>query len=661
MTEDRQTTNQSPDSAEGQLVVFALADEEFGVDINKVREIVRVPDITPIPQSPDYVAGICNLRGSVLPALDSRHRFGMERVEAGDNTRLLVVETGASITGLIVDDVREVLHTEPGQMEDSPAVCKGVDREFLAGVVKMDKGRRLILILDLDEVGRVEVAADKGGKAAVSQSRKTEAAGVVERIDEEQLVSFMVADEEYAFDINQVREILRVDEITEVPNADDYVRGLLTIRNQLLPVLDLRTMLGNTTLVAQFHAEIDKVVSDHEKWFLDFKNALEAGTPFNGELDPGRSAFGQWLARERSGDISELVKGIKTPYANFFKLGAEALKLAGGNQEEALAFFAEHLVPLEKSIKSGFKTLKNTFAENINEFQRILVVETGEIHVGLIVDSVNEVVRIPKDIIDETPWVATSAKKELKGVAKLDEGRRLIMIMDESSLLSQEEGAELGKLSKTAKTRTGTDNGEQKKVRMVRKEVDDEQLVTFTIAQEEYGIKIMQVQEINRLEEITSVPKAPSFIDGVTNLRGNVIPVLNMRILFGLESRDQDDATRIIIVDLDGRRIGLRVDKVNEVLRLPRSDIDPTPGIVAGHADHRFLEGVCQLDKGKRMVLLLDISEILSTKDKKAIETIDGRKPAGKAVTGKAKTKAKPKSSSAAKTRKKKKKMVVAE
>ncbi|MCK5680727.1 chemotaxis protein CheW, partial [bacterium] len=310
---------------------------------------------------------------------------------------------------------------------------------------------------------------------------------------------------------------------------------------------------------------------------------------------------------------------------------AEALKLRSHSQDEALLYFEEHIAPLEKILLSEFIAIKNKLAKNINEFQRILVVETGDIHVGFIVDSVNEVLRIPKSTIDEPPWAASSAKKELKGVAKLDNGKRLIMIMEESSLISHEESEELGKMSEAVKKTADAET--KNEISLAQKDMDEEQLVTFIVDKEEYGVRIMQVQEINRLEEITHVPKSPAFIDGVTNLRGNVIPVLNIRTLFGLESRDQDDATRIIIVDIEGRRTGLRVDKVNEVLRLPKADIAPAPGIVTGDNENRFIEGVCQLNQGKRMVLLLDINEILSANDKKEIAAMEKKKVKPRAKT----------------------------
>ena len=145
---------------------------------------------------------------------------------------------------------------------------------------------------------------------------------------------------------------------------------------------------------------------------------------------------------------------------------------------------------------------------------------------------------------------------------------------------------------------------------LAEQSLEEEQLVTFFLDKEEYGLRIMAVQEINRLEAITDIPKAPSFIDGVTNLRGNIIPVLNIRNLFGLAPRENDDKSRIIIVDIGGSKTGILVDQVNEVMRLSKNDIDATPAIISG-SGNQFMDGICKLDGGDRMISMLNISNLL--------------------------------------------------
>ncbi len=272
-----------------------------------------------------------------------------------------------------------------------------------------------------------------------------------------------------------------------------------------------------------------------------------------------------------------------------------------------------------ESILDHLDSLKDSIIKNIQEDQRILVVDDGNLTVGYLVDHVNEVIRVPKSIINETPAIAATQKNELKGVAKLDDGKRLILIMDQGSILSGTDTKALADISKKETTSADKIQKEENDMSedetelktLAEQSMEEEQLVTFILDKVEYGLRIMDVQEINRLETITDVPKAPSFIDGVTNLRGNIIPVLNIRSLFEMKPRENDDKTRIIIVDINGSKTGILVDQVNEVMRLSKSDIDKTPAIVSGEGN-QFMDGICKLKGGERMVTLLNISQLLS-------------------------------------------------
>ncbi len=140
------------------------------------------------------------------------------------------------------------------------------------------------------------------------------------------------------------------------------------------------------------------------------------------------------------------------------------------------------------------------------------------------------------------------------------------------------------------------------------------QLVSFEIGVEEYAIPILAVQEINRMMPITRVPHAPASVEGVINLRGRIIPVINMRKRFGLApAADQGDA-RIIVVEVgpEGRVIGFTVDRVHEVLRLDASIVDPAP--TAGGCDKSdFIRGVGKLDD--RLLILIDLDRLFTHAD----------------------------------------------
>ena len=142
---------------ESQLVTFLLKDEEFGFDIMSVQEIIRLPKMAKVPRAPGYVDGIANLRGVVLPVIDMRTRFGMDRAEETDRTRVLVVDIDGVKTGLRVDRVKQVTRVLRSQIEDPPAAIRGTTSNYLDGVVKLDQGQRIIMALNAAQVCKIAV------------------------------------------------------------------------------------------------------------------------------------------------------------------------------------------------------------------------------------------------------------------------------------------------------------------------------------------------------------------------------------------------------------------------------------------------------------------------------------------------------------------------
>ncbi|MEW6218158.1 MAG: chemotaxis protein CheW [Thermodesulfobacteriota bacterium] len=507
-----ETSVQAAGAGESQLVCFRLAEEEFGVDITQVREIVRLPAITHIPLTPDYVRGVANLRGAVLPVIDCRRRFGLPVMPATERTRVLVLDVSGMIAGMVVDGVSEVMRVPQGAVDPPPPATQGgITGDFLAGVIKLDTGRRLVLLIRPEEVLAVEAGTAEGtaSRPAALAHGSGRPAAATAKVAERQLVSFAVADEEYAFDIGVVKEILRHGEITALPGAPPAVRGLVTVREQLLPILDLRILLG----------------------------------------------------------------------------------LAPADGDE----------------------------------QRILVVEGDGPSMGLMVDRVKEVLRVPLDEIQAVDDLAMRTS-ELDAVARLDDGRRLILILDVNRLAGIEA---VGELMEDTAPAAGETAGPTRGA-----DLSEEQLVTFVVGGEEYGIRITQIREINRLGQVTRLPKAPAFLAGVTNLRGQVIPLIDLRTWFDLADRSVSDRTRIIIVDLDGQRTGFIVDQVNEVLRIPGAQIEATPALLETRVDREqraFITGIGKLDAGKRMVLILDVSRMLTAGEQQALAALSAASSAAPA------------------------------
>jgi len=143
------------------------------------------------------------------------------------------------------------------------------------------------------------------------------------------------------------------------------------------------------------------------------------------------------------------------------------------------------------------------------------------------------------------------------------------------------------------------------------------QLVSFTLGSEEYGVDILQVQEINRMSQITSVPQAPDYVEGVINLRGKVVPIVDLRKRLNLDSKEYDKNTRIVVVDIVGTVLGLIVDAVSEVLRIPESTIEPAPDIVTG-INAEFIKGVVKLED--RLLIFLDLTKVITAEEIVAID-----------------------------------------
>lgn len=146
------------------------------------------------------------------------------------------------------------------------------------------------------------------------------------------------------------------------------------------------------------------------------------------------------------------------------------------------------------------------------------------------------------------------------------------------------------------------------------------QLVTFRLANEEYGLPITKVQEINRLVPVTKLPQTPSFMEGIINLRGRIIPVIDLRKRFGMAITAHDEDTRIIIVEIKGQIVGATVDAVREVVRLDTANIEPPPTNVA--VDSQYIDGVGKIDD--RLIILLDLDKVLTDQEELTVKEISG-------------------------------------
>jgi purine-binding chemotaxis protein CheW len=145
-----------------------------------------------------------------------------------------------------------------------------------------------------------------------------------------------------------------------------------------------------------------------------------------------------------------------------------------------------------------------------------------------------------------------------------------------------------------------------------------EKVVIFSLGKELYGMDIFELKEIIRMAEITRIPKAPSFIEGVINLRGKIIPVIDLKKKLGIDGNENPEEKRILVADVGGQTAGLVVDHVHEVADIEDKDIEPPPVVL--EIDGRFIRGLAKM--GERIVVLLKADEILSVKEKQELEKL---------------------------------------
>jgi purine-binding chemotaxis protein CheW len=395
---------------------------------------------------------------------------------------------------------------EHSALEPPPSTTSGVSGQFLKAIAKLNEGKRLVLIL---EDGKI-LPTRESGRSQTAGSQETTVDSASHEVlqagtkEEEQLVTFRVGQAEFAFEIERVQEIIRTTEITPVPQAPSYVLGVLSLRNHLLPIIDLRARFG----LAESGQELE-------------------------QADRGNAAKG------------------------------------GGASDS-----------------------------------KIVVVNMDHVVTGIRVDSVSEVLRVPKSKVEPPPKMVDSGDAGwLKGVGKLNDGKRLIMLVNLAKLLSAEEREQISE---------ATGNKMEESKRVTKAQDDEDQLVCFRLAQEEYAISIMKVQEIIRVGQITALPNAPVHVSGIINLRGRVLPVVDMRVLFSMPAGERTEQNRIVVVDIAGKTTGLIVDSVSEVLRVAKSQIEPPPTLIADLETH-YIDGVAKLQDGKRLITLIHADSILSS------------------------------------------------
>ncbi|MEW6621981.1 MAG: chemotaxis protein CheW [Bacillota bacterium] len=485
----RDEKENTADAKRIELVVFRVDEEEFAMKVSNIKEIIRVPPMARVPNAPCHITGLCSLRGELMPVIDSRKLFGMPGREFAESSRIIVAEIHGKKVGLTSDKVLEVINVEEAAVKEPPAGIKGIDGGVVSGILMLDGGKRVVMVLDAEKIaGAWRASADENRRRTWAESLKDTKA---KENEEAQIIIFSIGSGEYAFHIDCVSEIIRMPDIIKAPDAASHIEGVFSIRNNLLAAVNPARLLG-----------------------VDCKRQ--------------------------------------------------------------------------------------------DEQSRVVILNNGSFSYGVMVDKVSHVVRVRKELFNERGRIANcSGAEHVKGIFSLDGGKRLVMLLDPQKLAAQEEVKAVPGIKRRETEKSGSSTAYETDNNL-------EHIVAFKLGEEEYGIEINNVQEINRLDDITRFPGAPSFISGMLDLRGDIIPILNLASFFAVDGSGSNKASKFLVVEYGKKRIGILIDSVSGVLRFSRSCVEEAPGVFGGSARNGYVDSIAKLNEGKRIILILNLAALLS-------------------------------------------------
>lgn len=595
-----------------QIVTFQIGEEEYSFDILDVREIIRPVQLTRIPLAPYHVKGVANLRGDVLPVLDLHKQFGIEDHNTTDKTRILVVDHNEKIAGLYVDAVHQVTNVQASQWEDTRKSANGIHNKYLKSVAKLDNGKRIVLGLDPDKVCEIDIDQSLFDRA---ENLETASADTVKVKQEETFiaVTFESSGVEYYQPIEGVQEIIRIRDGRPLANSPDFIKGILSLRGEVIPILDLRSLLGRISFESQKAAELQKSKKTFSNWADEVSRALLNNSVPSELVDKGRQTV------DATSDLRSSNDQLSRAY-DALRLSIQAYSNSLSAQlDNAQSTNIDELSELSSKTEAEFENCTNIVATASQDDQKIIVIRMGSFIAGLQVDVVKEVRAFPKSCLEAPPSLAQNPSNELSGIIKLNGGKRMILKLDAETLVGEKALKALSSSVQNSITKTQekeTMNNESENVSS-----DEIQLVCFKIGDDEYASPIEHIREIDRISDITAMPEAPNYIDGITNLRGEVLTVVSLRKRFEMEDKENDDKSRIIVVDIDGAKTGLRVDSVSHVIRISQSIVSGPPKHTSSALMNDFITGIAKAENGRRIIILVDLKKLLTHTDTTALST----------------------------------------
>ena len=471
----------------------------------------------------------------------------------------------------------------------------------------------------------------------------------------------------YALPSEHVLEVILVPAVARVPHSPTALLGVANLRGMVLPLVDLRALLGlhgdsaaTATKAIVFDVgqqlalavdSVDSLVAVAEDAIETRESELSAreGELLSGAFRSARhdevakilaierllgAAFTQQPRAKRQSRGRAVAQGKGSAATSApskmlvtFEVAQQEFALELDAVQEILpAPAAVTLVPRAETLVLGVTSLRDRLlpllslrgllgfppAPVSDGREKVVVTNVGGAQVGLVADRARTILAAADSSIDSLPPVLaarTGGEARLKAIYRGDGGRRLVSILSPEQLFREDVMRRLGEGVRNETPRGAADSTQRA----------EQTFLVFRLGKDEFGLPIDAVDEVGEVpQKIARLPKTPKFLEGVVNLRGDVLPVVDQRRRFDMPAADQLERRRLVVVRTDRHRAGLIVDGVSDVLRVPKDAVEPPPDLTEQIA--RLVRGVINLDESQRIVLVLDPSELLTPAEQERLD-----------------------------------------
>jgi purine-binding chemotaxis protein CheW len=489
----------TPSGQARHFLTFRLDDRLYGVSAAEVAEVIPTPTVVRIPQSPAGLMGLANLRGAIIPVASGRRLLGQGNGDIPKGGRAIVLN-GTFPIAFAVDEVSELLEVSDVDVHQSSADADQLPGELLNGSFQPPTGRQLIKVLDIPSLLKAAIVLEERPQRRRGAHFATQgmiAEQVEPHVSLQKLVSFMVAEQEYALPLQAIQEINSAPEtVTSVPQDEALVLGVTNFRDQALPLLSLRGLLG---------------------------------------FPPN----------------SDLVR-----------------------QKVAVTTARGHLF-------------------------------------GLVVDEMGSIIAADETRIDPIPNVLAARSGGESRIAAIYRGvgdQRLVSILSPDQIFGDDVMQRLSTMQQASQADTVTTAKSEMR-----------QFIVFRLGAEEFALPIEAVEEVARApDSLARVPNTPKFLEGVINLRGQVLPVVDQRKRFSMPPPSGVAGRRLVVVRTKRHLAGIIVDSASDVLRVAGDEIASAPQLPGQNS--KLIVGAINLAGQKRIVLVMDPDELLSQSERSLLD-----------------------------------------